>query len=350
MRRHIPNLDGLRAFAILPVLGQHASYGLIGGGFLGVDLFFVLSGFLITGILFDELQNAHAIGYRNFYVRRALRLLPAMVISLLLAAALWPLTFSEGNHFALAATSVVFYFSNFVNPGALGSLESAWSLSLEEQFYLIWPLALALLFAQRKANVRQMMWLLVTVVALVAIGRIVALATFASPEWVYRFTLTRADSLIMGALAALFVRDGFQFKPAFRQIVVMISGVLFFCGVIWCSWQSPIMGNGGFTFSTFVFAAWIIALTQSPPLRPFSNRIFKWIGHRSYGLYIYHLPIFLALEHLRAHDDLANFLWVSLLRFGLTFLVADLSYRYIEQPVLKLKRLFPTLEKGQGRG
>src|SRR5689334_1806130 len=115
VRSQIANLDGLRTLAILPVLGLHGSYGYLRGGFLGVDIFFVLSGYLITRILYRELLNTGSISLTNFYARRALRLIPAAIAAVALASILWPLTARPEADLAIAAFSVLFHFSNFVD-------------------------------------------------------------------------------------------------------------------------------------------------------------------------------------------------------------------------------------------
>jgi peptidoglycan/LPS O-acetylase OafA/YrhL len=337
VKHSMPNLDGLRAFAILPVLAMHGGFPT--GGFLGVDLFFVLSGFLITGLLFRELQETATINFRCFYARRALRLFPAAIASLALAYGFFYYT-GDSKNFPIAALSVIFYFSNFIGARLLGPLSSAWSLAIEEQFYLLWPVALLGLFSLFRGRRRPLMYCMLGAVLIVALIRASMYHYCPRALDLYRFTFSRADSLMAGAIAALIIsRHRFTSLPILSVAVAVIVSS-FVIAVFLCSSLSPVMYYGGFTFAAFVFAALVIALSQMPPLLLFSHPLMVWIGRRSYGLYIYHLTIFEALQVVRVPGSKLNLIWVSLLRFGLSFLVAALSYRFLEKPFLNLKEKF----------
>jgi len=335
-----PNLDGLRAFAIMPVLAAHGAYGYITGGFLGVDLFFVLSGFLITSLLYRELRQAGSISYRNFYMRRALRLLPAMVCSLLLAGALWPLTADDKSNYGVAVAAVVFYYANFIEGPVLGSLASAWSLAIEEQFYLVWPVLLLGLHRLFRGGKAPIAWCLSGAVFAVAFFR--GWMFHHDPEKfdLYRFTFSRVDSLAIGALAALFVAGEAVRKLRCHKAVVTALVLAYVVAVLASSQGSPQFMYGGYTVAALLFAVLIVMLSQMEPTYVFSHPVLVWIGQRSYGIYIYHLPIFLALEkaHIPGHN--LNGLFITLLRVALSFLAAELSYRYVEKPFLRLKKQY----------
>lgn len=341
MKNSFPNLDGLRAIAILPVLGLHASYGLMRGGFLGVDLFFVLSGFLITWLLYQELQQTQTISFRNFYKRRALRLFPAMIVSIFLAAALWPLTSGPDSSLLMAVTSVLFYLADLIDPKFLGSLGATWSLSLEEQFYFVWPVLLLGMFICFRGKIRHMLYCLVGVVFLVIVFRGWMYLHCPLAVDLYRFPFSRVDSLAMGAIAALFLasRGG---KVLIYKPILMVSFILsaYAMACFLCEPRSSTLLLGGYTIVAAMFACLILALSQMPPTRLFSNPLLIWIGRRSYGLYIYNLPIFWALEAARIPKSTSNLICITILRFLLTFLVAALSYRFLEKPFLNLKRQF----------
>jgi peptidoglycan/LPS O-acetylase OafA/YrhL len=144
--RIIPQLDGIRCIAILAVMVFHASYGHFSGGFLGVDLFFVLSGYLITRLLWEEFQVTSTIHLKLFYAKRALRLLPALIVALALAGLLWPN--NDLTAWGIASTASLFYFANLVRAD-MGCLAHTWSLSIEEHFYLLWPGIFGVVMVQR---------------------------------------------------------------------------------------------------------------------------------------------------------------------------------------------------------
>ncbi|WP_390623697.1 acyltransferase family protein [Telmatocola sphagniphila] len=165
---NIPALDGLRAVAACLVLIHHGSYGRLPGGWIGVDLFFALSGYLITGILAAELSRTGRIRFGRFYIRRVLRLLPALIATVLLAGLLWPITpfKSPTPSWLEAAAAALFYVANLVPAESLGSLSHCWSLAIEEHFYLLWPPILAV--AWRHGGLRLAIVLAVSGMAAVA--------------------------------------------------------------------------------------------------------------------------------------------------------------------------------------
>ncbi len=140
--KYIPSLDGLRCLAVLLVLFVHGHYGYFKGGWIGVDIFFVLSGYLITNLIQTEYTATGLLSFKKFYVRRALRLFPPLILGVILGNALWPYTLSSSDtpDQTLATLAGLFYFANCISPAYMANLDPLWSLSVEEHFYFIWPL------------------------------------------------------------------------------------------------------------------------------------------------------------------------------------------------------------------
>lgn len=213
--RHIPALDGVRGIAILVVMVYHLAYLVpswlpyVGGGFFGVDIFFVLSGFLITSILLGEYENTGRVSLPNFYVRRFLRLMPAFWLFLiciyLLGTYLMPpfeasLVYGR-NDFLYAITYTINWFSAS-NPGFDSNLNHAWSLSIEEQFYIIWSIVLWKAFAEKRTP-RQILFVTLGFIAALCISRAVRAATGTEWRMLYYSTDTRIDALLIGCAASL---------------------------------------------------------------------------------------------------------------------------------------------------
>jgi peptidoglycan/LPS O-acetylase OafA/YrhL len=324
MSQKIPELDGLRALAVLPVIAFHFSYlKLVDGGYLGVDLFFVLSGFLITSLLLAEERRTGTVSLRDFYARRALRILPPLAAACALALATVPSTTPQG---ALAA---FFFAANMVDSRILGGLLHTWSIAVEEHFYFAWPL-LFLALGSRRA--RFLAWTILVVLAI----RIVVLSMKMD---VYTPTYTRADSLAIGCWAALMLARG---APAVPQWAAPASLAAIAACFLLVPWMNFAMLSFGFTLFAAVCALAIVALLTTRGLanRLLSSEPMQYIGRRSYGLYLYHMPVFLALERFRVDGDPASMALVTMLRIAATFAVAEISYRSIEAWAARLKPRF----------
>jgi peptidoglycan/LPS O-acetylase OafA/YrhL len=346
---HIPALDGVRGIAVVGVLFFHAGH--LSGGFLGVDLFFTLSGFLITSLLIAEWREHGTIRLRAFWARRARRLLPALFIVLTLAALYAAVLAGDTELGRLRgdAFASLFYVSNWWQIGhrqsywdiftAGSPLAHMWSLAIEEQFYVVWPL---LFFAViKRAGRRALPWLFATTAVLTAASA-VAMAWLhhagSDPTRVYEGSDTRAASILVGCLAAMLVagRGAAVGRPA--RVAIETAGCVAAIGIAW-SWftidglRSNDLFEGGLFLHSFAGAVLITAAAHplSPVLgRLLSLRPLRFIGTISYGIYLYHLPVYVALTPERAH--LRG--WpLDGVHLAVTLAIAVLSYRFVEQPI-----------------
>jgi len=328
----LPNLDGLRAIAVMSVLGVHM--GFPRGGWVGVDLFFALSGFLITLLLRREIEQIETISFRAFYWRRALRLLPAMVCAALLTVALW--TTNESQHdpradVGPALASGVFYFANFMPSYSLGSFSAWWSLSVEEHFYFLWPVAF--LWLARKPQARQIT-VIVIVIGAVCLLRAVLFESGYDLDALYMATFTRCDSLLAGAAAAV-LYDRVTNRRAWLTVGAIVYVVLLFS----IDRRSSALFLGGYTLASVIFAGGIAAAARSGPFWLLNNSAMVWVGRRSYGIYLYHIALFNAAHSvIGTVDSPAKSAALKAVQVGTTLVVAALSYRFIEQPFLRMKK------------
>src|SRR3954471_10725816 len=307
-RGYRPALDGLRAVAVTAVVGYHLGYGWLPGGFLGVDLFFVLSGYLITGLLLDEHGRTGRIGLARFWARRARRLLPALLIMLVAVAAavrLWsPPGVWLGRRDDLVAT--LFYYANwhfvatdqsyFADAAAQSPVRHAWSLSIEEQFYLVWPFLILLALRRR----RRFLAVGLAVATVASAVLMVAVYDPVSPTRAYVGTDARVQQLVAGALLALVIRTAlvvpgrlvrYAGRPAAAGTVALLLTVRDSGGLYY---------HGGASLAAFVFAALVWALETRPSsavARALSTRPLRAVGTVSYGLYLWHWPVLLFFPH-----------------------------------------------------
>ena len=297
-----PALDGLRAVAILSVMAGHTWGWLLPGGFVGVDIFFVLSGFLITTLLLEERERTGRISLRLFYARRALRLLPALA-ALVVAVVIWilltsPTPLREATIHGLPA--VVFYVSNLVwglwhvNLGLFGH---TWSLSLEEQFYVMWPAVLLALLSFRR-GARSILTLCLLAIAAAMILRWEISRRNMTEDGLRRLTNLRIDVLLVGCALALAAARGWlaRIPRWLAPVAVLVSvGVLvFFAAFVPRGFNDPRFYRGGFTLiaiATAVLIAGIVHIPSRPLIWVLSLPVMVWIGRISYALYLWHTPI-----------------------------------------------------------
>lgn len=348
----IPGLDGLRALAIVAVLVYHLRPGSLTGGFLGVDVFFVVSGFLITTLLIRELRQHGRLQLRRFWVRRARRLLPALVVMLgvTTAAALiaggdllvgigrqliGALTFSSNWLEIAAGTS----YAHQSSPQLFLNL---WSLALEEQFYLLWPVLFVVLMAATRTG-RQRVAILLTIAAASAIAMGTLFTATHDPTRVYYGTDTHLFGLMIGAALAVSLASengGILRRRTWRAARVPIAllclgGLVALMAIL--TWDSPWTYRGGIVLASLLTAGIITALPQGDNLitRMFSVRPIEWVGQRAYGLYLWHWPIILIVGALAPPAVPDSPLWwlQRAVALALTLLIAAVSYRWLEDPI-----------------
>ncbi len=352
----MPALDGVRALAVLSVMGYHAGVGWLPGGLLGVDVFFVLSGFLITSLLLSEYRKTGRISLLSFWGRRARRLLPAMALLLasMIAWATYLSPATSRNSLRVDALSTMFYGANwrfitsgqgyFDHFGPQSPLLHTWSVAVEEQFYLLWPLLLLLVLRWRRRGVFALAF---AGAAASAAWMWVLSVDGASPDRLYYGTDTRALPLLLGCtLAALRPPAGIEDSLArlrkvavarTLRVLIQVIGLAGITGLVLC-WlrvrdHSTWLYRGGFIVVAACAAALLLTCTDAPrgPLaRLLSLPPVRYIGAISYGLYLYHWPLFQYLTHARTGITGGGLLAV---RFAVTFAVAVVSYHLIEQPI-----------------
>lgn len=335
-----PELDGLRAVAVLTVIAYHyrpRTHPLLSGGFLGVDLFFVLSGFLITRLLFEELQRTDGVRFRSFYARRAARLLPALVLVCVFvgSAALFSDALGPPGHAFLGILGSIFYVNNWLLVlGHNSPLRHTWSLSIEEQFYLVWP-ALMLL-AWRRAGLRSVRVVAGTIAVVSGVEMAIRSALGVSAVVLYHSTDTQGALMLMtGCLLATLVPVGSDLRStpigrAARAATAPISIALVFLATS-TSQASDFYYRGIFCFVAAGFAVIILrALMEDRLTAPLRARPLVWIGKISYGLYLWHYPIWLFVSTEFAHQPFAVVATASL---ASSFAAATVSYYWVEQPI-----------------
>ena len=346
---HVPALDGVRAFAVLSVIGYHAGVGALPGGLLGVDVFFVLSGFLITSLLLSEWTVSGRIDLARFWMRRARRLLPALLLVLLAVAVyglvaappeqqaalrgdgLSTLVYVANWHFAFTGQG---YFDLFAAPSPLLHM---WSLAVEEQFYLLWPLIAILVL--RRARTGRLMLGRVALVGAVSSAALMAVlhASGTDTSSLYYGTHTRAAPLLIGAALATARPAGLRATGHRARTALQMSGGLGAVVVLWCfgnvDGRSPGLYNGGFLLLAVAVAAVLASVSGVPEgalARGLSWSPLRAIGTISYGLYLWHWPVVLVLT--RASTGLSGLALLAL-RLAITFAVATLSYVLVERPI-----------------
>lgn len=371
--RYMPGLDGLRAIAVLGVIFYHLGFGWAEGGLLGVGVFFTLSGYLITDILLAQV-NRGGIKLKSFWLARARRLLPALFLMLTVVMA-WVTVIGphQPADFRTAALSAVGYFNNwwlvfhdvsyfarFAPPSPLNHL---WSLSVEEQFYIFWPflLMVGIHFVPEVKSTTGVRLRLAGVTLLAALCSGILMAVLYKPSLdpsrVYYGTDTRALELLVGAALAM-VWPSRRLRPgitaqARRTIDAMgVVGLLAIGLMFWSSNEfSPFLYRGGFALLGLASVLAVAALAHpASRLGPIVGcRPMRWIGQRSYGIYLWTLPIVVLTtpEGALGHTDLLRAVFQVAAIMG----IAELSWRYVEDPIRHgaLGRLWAQLRAGRWR-
>jgi peptidoglycan/LPS O-acetylase OafA/YrhL len=350
-QRYMPGLDGLRAIAVLAVIAFHEQLGWAPGGLLGVGVFFTLSGYLITDLLLGRWAASGSAHLGDFWLRRAKRLLPALFVMLAIVTAWVTLldrarlanlrgavaaAASYSSNWYLISTSQS-YFSRFAAPQPLDHL---WSLAVEEQFYLIWPWVLlaGLLIIKRRGG-KGLKWLAVPTLALAG-GSAYLMAVLyhpaVDPTRVYEGTDTRACALLIGAALAMIwpsrqaARSGS--KAARILDVPAFAGLIVIAFMIWRVGEySSFIYHGGLAVLGFATAA-VLAACSCPGSvagAMLGWKPLRWIGVRSYGIYLWHYPVIVLTSPASSTENLGRAAWQTAASIG----IAALSWKFIEEPV-----------------
>ena len=334
---HRPELDGLRGVAILLVLLHHAGIPSVRGGHIGVDIFFVLSGFLITALLWQEYEKYGRISLKNFYIRRLLRLTPALAL-LLGAFGIYTLATKSGPDLFKSGQAIVYsalYLSDFAlafDFAALGSLEHTWSLAIEEHFYLLFPVALVLLLAKNWS--RQVIFgLLCLLVVVIAIHRAFLWGpTSQEINRVFYGFDTRADGLLVGCILGLIA--SWNRLPQVKWFLALPGALALFFAIVFVAWDSPLYAYGLPVIN--LSAAIVLAFLLRARSTWLGNKILVWVGTVSYGLYLWHNLVFILVR-----ERVTGSPWgILILGSIISIACAALSYYLLEKPCLKLKERF----------
>ncbi len=371
---YLPGLDGMRAIAVVAVMIYHANNSWLPGGFLGVEMFFVISGYLITLLLIAERERTYRISLVDFWLRRARRLLPALFLLMGLLT-LWAALFERDALWQLRGDvfAAFFYVSNwyqvwvglgYTATGDFAPLRHLWSLAVEEQFYLVWPLVMVAFLGRtgtrRVANFSR--WLFVGAIGItILVGLAYHPGVIGEPEvtpeayWnvagrpiskldtLYLSTVARAGGLLLGAGFAMVWRPFAIVRGPLRDRgrAFDVVAVLAFAGFGWMCWNIHLVdpsGADGRLFRGGLFGAGILTLLiiaavthrGSAANRLLGGTVLTWIGTRSYGLYLFHWPIYQIIRNvagnsLRLHE--------FLLAMIPTLIITELSYRFVETPI-----------------
>ena len=357
MMGYQPGLDGLRAISVIAVILYHAGFAGARGGFLGVEVFFVVSGFLITSLLIDERRSTGRVSLRQFWLRRARRLLPALV-AMMLAVSVWAAVFGSAEQTSQLRRDLpwsIFYVANwgqivgdvpYFQPGDPPLLRHLWSLAVEEQWYLLWPLAFVALTRSGPRSRLHAGLLSMLAVAVMAItwaiqrgapGPIVG-GLFDGADRVnfnYLSTITRSSGLLMGAAAAFvwhpwrratYSRATTRTLDLTMSVAIALLLVSFATARLTAGYMYPWLLGG------VSVASLVAVLVVVHPAATGSRRVLSWsplvaVGKRSYGWYLWHWPIFVVLG--ATHGSVPRLAVAS----SVSVLVAEASYRFVETPV-----------------
>lgn len=350
-RRYITGLDGIRAIAVIMVLAYHLKLALFKSGFLGVTVFFVLSGYLITGILISEVEEEGTIDLKNFWLRRIRRLVPAVmsmaVVIIFVSAVVNRVIFTKGCKDFLASVlgfnnwwQIFNKVSYFEAAGVPSPFTHCWSLAIETQFYLIYPLILLGIYKlvkSREEGRAKRGLLFAGVTLMLALISVILMIVLFDPQQdasrVYYGTDTRAFSLLFGALLAIL----WDYRMVPRRLsasVNMVLGSVSFAVLLVMT--IAINGSSNFWYRGGQFVGTILTvlviytvLGRKTWLSRFlSNPVLKWIGDRSYSIYLWHYPIILLIS-----KGIKASWWITLIEIVLSVVLAELSYRFIETPI-----------------
>ena len=343
-----PSLDGIRAFSVIAVMLYHANVAWLPGGFLGVEVFFVVSGFLITSLLIEERESNHRINLKQFWIRRARRLLPAFFVMLCATAVCVAFYATDSApDFRRDMLPSLGYFSNwwqifavdtpYFAASSLPVLRHLWSLAVEEQWYLIWPLLFTVVFGAKWMRPKISGALLIagsgTIMVTTALRFVEDNET--RTNFLYLSTFTRSSGLLLGAAVALLWRPWRKTSTRFVLARSMVADALAIGSIAVIGYLMATVHvadarlyQGGLAATTIASAV-IVAVVMRPNglliERVFSHNFFAEIGRRSYGLYLWHWPIFVVAHARDSIDRLA-------IALAATIIINEFVYQYVEIP------------------
>ncbi|MBB5062417.1 acyltransferase [Granulicella mallensis] len=359
--RHYPALDGLRGIAILAVFCYHFGggskssnwliqiwSGIADTGWMGVDLFFVLSGFLITGILYDTAHKPNRV--KNFYARRSLRIFPLYYGVLLLFLLLTPvlqLHWKPGHllYFFYLSNMMPLFTPGLASPGPKMMVGHFWTLAVEEQFYLVWPF-----IVWHVRDRRRLLQVSVAIMLAALILRIILVYRGVTFFHIFPLLPTRIDTLVCGGIAALLVRGPLPERIPVKRVFVVssLTTLIVLISMRFTTHGNQVLATFGYTVVAVCFACLVFFAQQGRGwiARIGRLRFLRFFGRYSYGLYIYHGLLFVFLVQAvhpiqrLVHSDLLGGAIVVISSLAITLGAAILSYHYFEAPILNLKKRF----------
>jgi peptidoglycan/LPS O-acetylase OafA/YrhL len=372
---YLPGLDGMRALAVVAVMVYHANPGWLPGGFLGVEVFFVISGYLITLLLIAEKERTGRVRLGQFWLRRARRLLPALFVMLFLLISYTTLFRSEALGKLRGDTLAgIFYVSNwyqiwvgagYSSTGDFAPLRHLWSLAVEEQFYLVWPLVMVVLLRVGTRRVFEVAKWLVVAALVITVGlallyhrgRVGECDVTPGAYWtvgdrclskadtLYLSTVTRAGGLLFGSAFAMVWRPLAVMRGPLRDKarlldLLAIVGLAALGAQAWYvhfvtpAGADPWLFRGGFLITSLATLLVIAAVTHRRSLAGpvLGNPLLLWVGTRSYGMYLYHWPIYQVIRRIAGNALTWQQFAVAM---AATAVITETSYRYVETPIRK---------------
>jgi peptidoglycan/LPS O-acetylase OafA/YrhL len=336
---HRPVLDGLRGVAVLLVTAYHLNVPFFQNGFLGVDIFFVLSGFLITSLLLEELCETKQIDLKKFYLRRFIRLYPALLLMLLIIG---PISKAYTMVVACLTYSTNWIMAFHILPMSY-EFSHTWSLAIEEQYYLFWPFIV--LFLSKKPTPRRLILVPIIFGLLSALLRNLYYFDHSDFWRIYAGTDSHVDGLLLGSAigAAIFFRitqlNGIEYRLVAR-IGLLVTVFVLMAFIFNPSIQFPKMIAVGPLVVSILSCViiYILVFVQSTWLeKVLSNRILTFIGSISYGIYLWQMPI---IQFIKLDTYHLSPIMVGVIQLAVIFMMTMISYKYIEQPVMRSRKLF----------
>jgi peptidoglycan/LPS O-acetylase OafA/YrhL len=368
--KYRPDIDGLRAVAVTLVIFYHANLSVFTGGFVGVDVFFVISGFLITQLLREELASTGTIRLRNFYARRVRRLLPALLVVLISTLVVWvffftglgdPVKIMRSTHWSLLGMANIYFMRNtngyFDGPSGEMPFLHLWSLSVEEQFYLFWPFLLLVMNRPwlKLNRFLKTPFILIAVITVISFVRSQYLVINGPQSWAFYEMPSRAWELGLGALTLFaFNRSSavpIRLRPQLTTLAALIGLLAVLLTALFYNGTTPFPGLGALPA---VLGTSLIIWAGGVSPSNFLSRVLSWkpivkIGKLSYGWYLWHWPFFALSRVWNLGEESPTRIRVLIIFLSLG--MAELSFRFIESPirhgkVWKQKGPFATIGAG----